>query len=362
MLGKPGKDDYTQPGSYRPIALINTLAKVFEKTIASYMSQLAEGESVLHEGHYGARSGRSSQEALIHLVSWVKAQWRAGRIVGAILADVKSAFPSVHHPRMLNILETQGFPPDLVNIVRSFLGDRETYLSFNGFDSNNFKLSRGLPQGSPLSPLLYLLYNNHLLSLADTHTHSTSLGFVDDVVLLTAAANQHELGRKTQALAHEQIDWASRHGAISDTKKSKWVIFSPKKDKYEVTIDFGDRLNLQPVTETKWLGVMLDSQLSFKRQREDLVAKGKTRANFLSSLSNTRWGVTPRLFRILLSSTVHAAIDYAVTAWMNLPIPQFFSEQLARIDAICATRELGALRNSPHIFLRHDFDLKPPEI
>lgn len=69
MLAKPGKDDYTQPSAYRPIALINTLAKVFEKTLASYMSQIAANHPILHAGHYGARPGRSSQEALIHLIS-----------------------------------------------------------------------------------------------------------------------------------------------------------------------------------------------------------------------------------------------------------------------------------------------------
>lgn len=91
-------------------------------------------------------------------------------MVSAIFADVKSAFPSVHHPRMLKILETQGFPPDLIALIKSFLTNRETHLSFNGQNSSNFSLNHGLPQGSPLSPLLYLLYNNQLLALADTHT------------------------------------------------------------------------------------------------------------------------------------------------------------------------------------------------
>lgn len=117
MLAKPGKDDYTQPGAYRPIALLNTLAKIFEKTLAMYMSHISESQQVLHPGHYGARPNRSSQEALIHLTSWIKAQWRAGRVVGAIFADVKSAFPSVHHPRMIQTLETQGYPPELINII-----------------------------------------------------------------------------------------------------------------------------------------------------------------------------------------------------------------------------------------------------
>lgn len=132
------------------------------------MSDIAESHHILHQGHFGASPNRLSQEALIQLITWIKTQWRAGRVVGAIFADVKLAFPSVHHPRMLWTLETQGFPPQLINIIHSFLSQRATLLSFNSFESKNYKLNDRLPQGSPLSPLLYLLYNNSLLSIPDT--------------------------------------------------------------------------------------------------------------------------------------------------------------------------------------------------
>lgn len=326
------------------------------------MSEITEQHQVLHPGHFGALPNRSSQEALIQLVTWIKSQWRAGRMVGAIFADVKSSFPSVHHPRMIHTSEAQGFPPQLINIIQSFLSKRETRLSFNGFESQSFKLTHGLPQGSPLSPLLYLLYNNSLLTIPDTRQHSTSLGFVDDVVLLTAAINQHELCTRMQSLADAQIDWAAHQGAIFDVQKTKWVMFSPSAPRKGGTVNFGDRRDLEPVQETKWLGVTLDATLTFKRHKDEVITTGKKRANFLSSLSNTRWGIPPKLFKILISSTVHAATDYAVAAWINLPIPKFFTEKLTSIDAICATRALGALKNSPHLFLRHDLDLKLPNI
>lgn len=106
----------------------------------------------------------------------------------------------------------------------------------------------------------------------------------------------------------------------------------------------------------------IDKHLTFKKHKEDIIAKGKKRAAFLSSLSNKKWGIPPRLFKMLITSTVHAAIDYAAAAWINLPIPQYFTKKLTKIDTICATKALGALENSPHIFLRHDLNLQPPNI
>lgn len=148
-------------------------------------------------------------------------------------------------------------------------------------------------------------------------------------------------------MADAQICWAERHGAIFDTHKSKWMVFSPSDISHDCRINFGDRLGLKPVSNTKWLGVIVDSKLNFKLHRDEVIAQGKKRESYLSSLSNTQWGIPPRLFKMLILATVHAATDYAAAAWMNLPVPKFFSEKLTTIDSICAMKALGALKNSP---------------
>lgn len=188
------------------------------------------------------------------------------------------------------------------------------------------------------------------------------MGFVDDVVLVTSAVNQCELSTRVQTLADAQINWASKLSAIFNAQKLKWMVFQPSNTPIVRTIDFGDRTGLQPVTETKWLGVTLDSCLTFKRHKEDVISKGKRRAHFPSSLLNTKWGIPPRLFKILMTATVHAATDYAVAAWLPLLGPKFFSERMMTIDSICATKALGALKHSPYLFLKHDLDLKMPAV
>lgn len=143
--------------------------------------------------------------------------------------------------------------------------ERKTTLNFTGFTSEDFKLTHGLPQGSPLSPLLYLIYNNSLLGITDNLDHAKSLGFVDDVVLLSTANDIHQLSSQMQTLLYRQMQWAKRHGAIIDTTKPYWVVYSPKNIPTPRTINFGDRLNLKPETSSKWLGVTFDNRLSFKK-------------------------------------------------------------------------------------------------
>lgn len=108
--------------------------------------------------------------------------------------------------------------------------------------------------------------------------------------------------------------------------------------------------------------LILDSQLNLRRPCDDVILKGTKKANFLSSLSNTKWGLPTRLSKILITSMLHATTDYAVTAWLRLPIPELFSEKLTLIDNICKIKALGALRKSLSIFLGHNLDMTPLEV
>lgn len=361
MIPKPGKPDYTQASAYRPIALLITLSKVYEKLVTTHLSGYAEKLGLLHGGHYGGRPNRSSQEALVHLVTWIKREWSKGKVVGALFADVNSAFPSVHHPRLLDTLEKRGINTQTLNIVHDFLTSRSTTLTFNGFESQSFPLDHDLPQGSPLSPLLYLLYNSSLLEVTDSIPTATALGFVDDVVLLSSANDTHLLGSQMRTLSFRQQQWAKDHGAIFDAKKTFWVLFSLQDHEVLPTIDFANRKQIRPSPSARWLGITIDNKLSVKQHRLEVLAKGRQRAGFLAGLSKASWGIPPKLFRTLMTTTIHATTDYGAMAWLPAEPPKFFTDQLTIIDNLGAKAALGALSTTPAVFLRHDLNLPPPK-
>lgn len=351
---------HTSIGVSRPIALLVTLSKIYEKLLTVHLSGHAETLGFLHEGHYGGRPDRSGQEALVDLVSWITGEWAKGRVVGALFADFKSAFPSVHHPRLLDTMEEKGINTQTLNIVSDFLTTRSTTITFNGFESQAFHLSHGLPQGSPLSPLLYLLYNSSLLEITVSIPTATALRFIDDVVLLSSASDTHQLGSQMRTLSFRQQQWVKNHGAIFDVKKTFLVLFSLHTHLFPPTIDFADRKQIPPSLSARWLGINIDDKLNFKQHRLDVLAKGRQRAGFLAGLSKTSWGIPPKLLRTLVTTTIHTAINYGAMAWLPTKPPRFFVDQLTAIDNTCARAALGALKTTPAVFLRHDLNMTPP--
>lgn len=226
ILRKPQKPDYSDPTAYRPIALLSCLGKVIEAVLANRFKAKAEANLILPSGHYGGRPQRSTEDALLHLTTWTRNQWSRGKYVGALFVDVKAVFPTVNPLRLVDPLRRQGFRMSLINLVSSYLEARLTTIAFGDYESAPKHLDIGLPQGSPLSVILYILYNSSLLTQAADLVDTSSLGFIEDVAFITADKSINTVRRRLQILAHRELAWGSCHGAAFDKKKSQWMVLT----------------------------------------------------------------------------------------------------------------------------------------
>jgi hypothetical protein len=179
ILRKPGKPDYTKPNAYRPIALENTLGKVLESIIAEALSYLTETYALLPQQHYGGRPERTTEDAMMLLSERIHEAWKHKEIFTAVFMDVAGAFNNVHHERLLDNMRKRRVPEQIIKWIGSFLQARTTELRFNDFTSDSISTPAGTPQGSPLSPLLYMYYNSDLLDIP--LAPHLSLGFIDDI-------------------------------------------------------------------------------------------------------------------------------------------------------------------------------------
>jgi hypothetical protein len=179
-LKKPNKGDYTAGKAWRPISLLSTLGKALEAVIADRISYAVETFGLLPTNHFGARRKRSAEQALILLQEHIYNAWRSRKVLSLISFDVKGAYNGVYKERLLQRLTARGIPATLVRWIGAFCSRRTATILVNGFTSQQQQLPQaGLPQGSPLSPILFLFFNADLVQ----HKLGASEGamaFVDD--------------------------------------------------------------------------------------------------------------------------------------------------------------------------------------
>ena len=121
ILRKPAKPDYSKSKAYWPIALENTIGKVFESTVTDIISYLTETHQLLPIHHYGGRPGRSTEDAMIILSEHIFQAWKKKKVFSAIFMDVSGTFNNIHHRRLAHNLCTRRIPHQITNWINSFL-------------------------------------------------------------------------------------------------------------------------------------------------------------------------------------------------------------------------------------------------
>jgi hypothetical protein len=155
--------------------------------MAIRLEALAEGNHLLPKQQMGARNGESTRTALDLLVGQTHAVWQSGeKYVASMLSlDMAGAFDNASYPRLLHILKIVGIPEWVVKWVESFLTYRRSTIRIDNYYSEQFVVPNGIPQGSPVSPILFLFYNRELIQLCNqTQRNASGTGFVDDANLL----------------------------------------------------------------------------------------------------------------------------------------------------------------------------------
>jgi hypothetical protein len=187
-IPKPGKDDYTRAKSYRVISLLNCLGKVVEKVVATMISDHCEREGTFHPGQYGSRKQRSAVDAVGVLMASVQESWSRGRVCGALCMDVEAAFPSVAKECLAKKMRAMRIDECLVRWMLDFMADRRVRMVVDGQEGDEMAVSTGLPQGSPVSPILFAIYMADIHQAVESRvTGARGISFVDDITWLVEA-------------------------------------------------------------------------------------------------------------------------------------------------------------------------------
>ncbi len=265
VLKKPKKPDYTTPKAYRPIALLDTLGKALETVISKKLRDCAEANSLLPDEQMGARKNRSVETALETITDAVHTVWSMGKANTASLLslDVAGAFDNVSHERLLHNLKTKGVPDSIVQWTSSFLTDRATSITLGRRTSVMAPAETGIPQGSPISPILFLFFNAPLIEKCTRSGLPIQVGgFVDDVHLLAYGKSTEGNCRALEKAHRICLEWARTHGVSFAPQKYELVHLTrrPKRVNLKATIRF-DQTTVEPKAAIRILGLHIDTKL-----------------------------------------------------------------------------------------------------
>ncbi|GFW12124.1 RNA-directed DNA polymerase from mobile element jockey [Trichonephila clavipes] len=259
MLPKPNQDHkFSQ--NYRPISLLSTTAKVFERIILKRIQTHCKAIDCIPPEQCGFREGHSTLHQLIRVTNIINEGFANKFYTVGVFLDVKRAFDKMWHDGLTYKLIKLKFPGYLIKIVHNYLHNRTFRVRVNNTFSTNGLIQSGTPQGSSLSPSLYNIYTH---DFPEHLTVSTCL-FADDSALLTQGTQLKYTLKNMQNFLDKLQDWLTQWRIAINVDKSqaiifrKWGVIDPP---FQLTL-FED--NIQWVSVVRYLGLHMDSRLTYK--------------------------------------------------------------------------------------------------
>lgn len=298
------KGSRSTPGNYRPVSLTSIVCKLLERNIKNCIFTYLSEHKLLSDCQYGFRDHRSTVLQLIDVLDdWTKAL-DDNKQVDTIYFDFAKAFDTVPHQRLLAKLKSYGITGNLLSWISSFLSDREQRVVINGCKSSWAKVKSGVPQGSILGPLLFVLYINDLPDCVS----STCKLFADDTKLYRTVNSIHDqvdLQEDVDAFSRWSESWLLRF----NTNKCKVLHYGPSvyDSNYQMLSTDNTYGELQDVTTEKDLGINFTNTLNFDEHINKIVNK----ANSITGLIKRNFVyMDNELFLTLYKALVRPHLDY----------------------------------------------------
>ena len=296
--------------NYRPISLLSNINKIFEKIVYKRIYNFIEENKCLYSLQFGFRAKHSTTHALINITEKIRSALDNNKVASGIFVDLQKAFDTVNHEILLSKLEYYGFRGIINDWFRSYLQERKQKVCINGFESEIKTIHHGVPQGSVLGPILFLLYINDLHKCI---TFSETFHFADDTNFLNISNDyktlQNNVNRDLLAL-HE---WLLANKISLNKDKTELIYFHKVRSK--VPNDLKIKMNgkrLFHSNKIKYLGVYIDETLIGKEHSDEL-SKKLSRANGI--LAKARHFVPLSHLKSIYHATFSSNVFYGAQIW-----------------------------------------------
>lgn len=309
--------------SFRPISLLANDGKILEAIVSIEMSKKLERLNFLPEEQYAFREHRSAPDIPLQVIQRVHNNRAARRPTVLITLDVKAAYDSVWHPGLLFKLLRFPLPRNLTAWLCDYLHDRKLQAQVAGFLSVVATVNCGVPQGSPLSPLLYILYTADLFGNSEPNT--TTEGYADDLSTTATGENVSSAVASAQAEINRISYWASMWRQQFNAEKSEVIHLSHRPVAIEVKLA-RDVIPQKKVVRV--LGLHLDERLTFKEHVDKVITSCRGNMGWFRRIVS-RPGLSRRWRRTAYYSLIRSRLSYG-----NVAIAAMSKRQLKRLSVV----------------------------
>lgn len=289
------KDGWDRPENFRPVSILPVFSKVFESLIKSQLSNYFEANGLLSAMQCGFRPGLSTMDALEQVLCEVYDSFQDGGFAGVTLCDLSKAFDLVDHQTLLSKLAFYGIKDTSLELLKSYLSGREQTVSVNGRCSEYKQVSQGVPQGSILGPLLFIVMVNDMV-------HSVPgklVCYADDTTIVSSSEGICDLKAQMESSLSEVSKWFSANFFKLNESKTQTLIFSLNQVRNDVN-------------NVKLLGLYLDSKLDWNCHI-NYVCGRLSRVIYL--LRNLRDCVPKNWLRVAYCAFFQSVILYGLSLW-----------------------------------------------
>ena len=296
--------------NYRPISLLSNVNKLFEKVMFNRVYQFLETNKCIYNLQFGFRSKHSTNHALIEITEKIRHALDNSEIACGVFIDLQKAFDTVNHDILVDKLEYYGIRGVAKKWFKSYLAKRSQHVSIEGFKSDMKEIKHGVPQGSVLGPLLFLLYIN---DLHKSIHYCKAFHFADDTHLLNISTSSKRIQKQVNIDLKCLFKWLLANKISLNCSKTELIIFKSNRNKD--TFKFKIKINghkILPSDNIKYLGVYLDSDLSGNQHCKILAGK-LNRANGM--LSKIRHYVTQDELKSIYHAIFSSHLLYNCQVW-----------------------------------------------
>ena len=306
------KGSKTDPKNYRPISLLPLISKIIERVIFDQTQEFLQKQNVFCRYQSGFRKNYSTDLCLSYLCDKVKKGFDCNLFTGMILIDLQKSFDTINHEILIKKMECIGFSEETLSWFKSYLSHREFKVSINKSLSNSGKITCGVPQGSILGPLLFLLYINDIPQAVECEI----LLYADDTCLLFQHKNVKDIEKQLNKDFSNLCEWFvdNKLSVHFGEDKTKCILFGSKyKIKKADTLDIEyNNIKIKQYRKVTYLGCILDSTLSGESMALNVLNKINGRLKFLYRQENV---LDKSLRRLLCNAMIQPFFDYACSAW-----------------------------------------------